>query len=177
MLSKEYPFLNTKYAISVCRIEPENNIHLILEAFAEQRKKILVLIGNWKNSSYGLHLLNTFSSLSNFYLLDAIYDPQIVNFLRSHAIMYIHGHSAGGTNPSLVEAMFLGLPVFAFDCVYNKYTTEGHCVYWSNAQELSKVLEQSDESKLHIIGEKMKHIADVKYRWDIISAKYEELFI
>ncbi len=177
MLVKKYPFINNEYAISVCRIEPENNIYLILEAFAEQKEKTLVLIGNWKNSDYGLHLRNTFSSLSHLYLLDAIYDPHIINLLRSQAALYIHGHSAGGTNPSLVEAMFLGLPVFAFDCVYNKYTTEDSCIYWSNAQELNKALIQNDESKLHNIGEKMKCIAQARYRWNIISSKYEELFV
>ena len=61
-------------------------------------------------------------------MLDPVYDLHRVNWLRSHAAVYIHGHSAGGTNPSLVEAMCLGLPVFAFDCVYNRATTENRCL-------------------------------------------------
>jgi putative lipase involved disintegration of autophagic bodies len=48
----------------------------------------------------------------------------------------VHGHSAGGTNPSLVEAMNFGLPILAFDCVYNRATTEDKCKYWKTAEDI-----------------------------------------
>jgi len=167
---------NQFYAITVCRIEPENNTHLVLEAFSRQTELPLVAVGNWKNSEYGLGLLEKYAGFPHIHLLDPIYDSEKINALRSNAFVYVHGHSAGGTNPSLVEAMFLSLPVFAFDCVYNRYTTENQCVYWSNADELYAYISQYENAKLAGIGKNMKLIADNRYRWNTIVAKYESLF-
>jgi glycosyltransferase involved in cell wall biosynthesis len=176
-LAEEYPFCHERYAITVCRIEPENNIHLILQAFSRQTEVPLVMIGNWEGSSYGLNLVHEYMRLSHIRLLNPIYDIAKINFLRSHAQLYIHGHSAGGTNPSLVEAMFLGLPIFAFDCIYNRYTTENQCVYWANPEELFDDIINRDEIDLVGIGTRMKMIASNRYRWDIVVSKYEGLFM
>ena len=172
----EYTFCQERYAITVCRIEPENNIHCILEAFARQTKMPLVIVGDWKSSDYGLSLLGKYGSDSNIHLLGPIYNSERINFLRSNAFMYIHGHSAGGTNPSLVEAMFLGLPVFAFDCVYNRYTAENQCMYWSNVDELYGYITYYENVRLSEIGANMKQIAEKRYRWENIVSKYEALF-
>jgi glycosyltransferase involved in cell wall biosynthesis len=173
---QEYSFCEKPYAITVCRIEPENNVHLVLEAFSRQTAMPLVTVGNWKNSGYGLALLQEYTRFTHIHLLDPIYDPEKINALRSYSSLYVHGHSAGGTNPSLVEAMFLGLPIFAFDCVYNRYTTENQCVYWSTVDELYNYLTQYNWLKLDSIGKNMKVIAEHRYRWDTIVSKYEALF-
>ena len=122
-LFEKYPFCREPYSVTVCRIEPENNVHVILEAFSEMLDETLVFVGNWEKSEYGRSLKEKFSVCKNILLLDPIYEPHTVNWLRSNARVYIHGHSAGGTNPSLVEAMNLSLPILAFDCVYNRATT------------------------------------------------------
>jgi glycosyltransferase involved in cell wall biosynthesis len=176
MLYPEYPFCKDQYAISVCRIEPENNIHVILKAFSLQKDMPLVVVGNWQDGNYGSRVYQTYVQFANIFLLDPIYNSAKINFLRSHAYLYIHGHSAGGTNPSLVESMFLGLPVFAFNCVYNRYTTENQCLYWSNVDELYSYIAQWDKLQLQQMGKKMKMIADSKYRWANIVEKYEALF-
>ena len=116
-LFEKYPFCREPYSVTVCRIEPENNVHVILEAFSKMPDETLVFVGNWEKSEYGRSLKEKFSVCKNIHLLAPIYEPHIVNWLRSNAHVYIHGHSAGGTNPSLVEAMNLSIPILAFDCV------------------------------------------------------------
>jgi len=172
---KKYDFIKKPYAITVCRIEPENNIHLIIGAFENIEKISLVIVGNWKNSKYGKILKNRNNNIKNIYLLDPIYNIDEISFLRSNALIYIHGHSAGGTNPSLVEAMYLQLPIFAFDCVYNRETTENKALYWQNKYELRKLLFNTDNYKLKQISFDMKEIANRRYIWKNISEKYFSL--
>ena len=102
----------------------------------------LVIVGNWGNSEYGQALREKYRAVERFHLLDPVYDPELLNCLRGSADLYIHGHGAGGTNPSLVEAMHLGLPIIAFGCAFNRETTEGAARYFDNADELVAVLRQ-----------------------------------
>lgn len=175
-VNAQYPFLNGKYAFSVCRIEPENNLHIILDAFSKQNIFPLIIVGNWKSSKYGLDLLEKYATMDHVHLIDPIYDQKILNQMRSNAYVYIHGHSAGGTNPSLVEAMFLGLPIFAYGVNYNIETTENCAFYFLNSMELQKLIKNIDDNYLKSIGEKMSEISHRRYRWDLISDKYAELF-
>ncbi len=174
-LELKYPFISTKYAITVCRIEPENNIDKILEAFKNCNFN-MVIIGNWNTSKYSNNLYTKYKKYPNIYLLNPIYDIDVISFLRSKASIYVHGHSAGGTNPSLVEAMFLGLGIFAYDCSYNKETTEGACKYWSNSSQLKNLIQAYCLEDLNKIGQKMHDIAEHRYKWSTITAKYEKLF-
>jgi glycosyltransferase involved in cell wall biosynthesis len=164
------------YAVTICRIEPENNIHCILDCFSRQDKVRLTVVGNWRDSKYGNRLLTMYNDREHINLLEPIYDHDKLKTLRSNARLYIHGHSAGGTNPSLVEAMILGLPILAFDCEYNRYTTEDRCLYWSNSDTLYETIKEIDLVDLESIGKTMKSIADRRYRWKSIVEKYESLY-
>lgn len=172
---KKYPFLNAKYAFKVCRIEPENNVHLILEAFSEYTMLNVVIVGNWNNSPYGKLLKSQYDSFENIYLLDPIYDQIILNQLRSNCYLYIHGHSAGGTNPSLVEAMWLGLCIIAYDIGYNKETTANKARYFSEKSDLISQLKSISKTEISIISVEMKRIAKEMYTWSVISDKYRRL--
>lgn len=174
-LFEKYPFCKSPYAVTVCRIEKENNIHLILEAFSKMPEKNLVLVGNWDRSEYGTALKEQYGAFSNIHLLDPVYEGHEVNFLRSNACLYIHGHSAGGTNPSLVEAMNLGLPVLAFDCIYNRATTEEKALYWKSAGELENLL-LTAQNGLETAGKAMKEAAERLYTWQKIAGEYNALW-
>ena len=173
---EKYAFLSKRYAFKVCRIEPENNLDMILESFKDFTKYPLVIVGNWSNSDYGINLRSTYKDSPNIILLDPIYDQREIDLLRGNCYTYIHGHSAGGTNPSLVEAMYLGLPVLSYGVSYNRTTTEGKALYFSNSQELSALLHNQDKMKLHRVGASLKSIAKRRYDWNIIAKKYEFLF-
>ncbi|MDE5570985.1 MAG: DUF1972 domain-containing protein [Prevotella sp.] len=166
----QYGVEKEAYAISVCRIEPENNCHIILEAFATSGKR-LVYIGNWERSEYGRWLKNRYSKFANITIHAPEYDLDTLYVLRSHAAAYIHGHSAGGTNPSLVEAMFFGKPILAFDVIYNRATTNNQAYYFSNTDELIGLLEHT-----YMDGTSMKNIAKEQYTWRKIASQYEALY-
>jgi glycosyltransferase involved in cell wall biosynthesis len=172
----KYPFLNGQYAFKVCRIEPENNIHLVLEAFARHGKLPLVLVGNWDNSEYGTDLRKLYRQYSNLYLLDPIYQHDELNMLRSNCALYVHGHSAGGTNPSLVEAMYLGLPVLSFGVIYNRITTQERAIYFETVEDIILALRKLPSLDLGQVAHDMKWIADMRYTWSIITKKYALAF-
>lgn len=174
-LFEKYPFCREPYSVTVCRIEPENNVHVILEAFSEMLDKTLVFVGNWEKSEYGRSLKEKFSVCKNIHLLDPIYEPHSVNWLRSNARVYIHGHSAGGTNPSLVEAMNLSLPVLAFDCVYNRATTEEKCLYWKIAEDLQNLM-KNKSGKFAEIAREMGETGKRLYSWERIARQYNALY-
>jgi len=170
--------INSKgYAFKVCRIEPENNIHIILEAF-KNNKIPLIIVGNWSYSKYGENLRIKYALYSNIQMLDAIYDQVVLDELRNNCLIYIHGHSVGGTNPSLVEAMNLGLAVVAYNVPFNVVTTEDNALFFSNSKELELHLNNIHENKidLELIRNKMREIANRRYVWDIVTEKYANLF-
>ncbi len=170
-----YPFIKDRYAVKVCRIEPENNVCMILEAFSRQQRLPLVVIGNWEGSEYGRQLRERFRHFDNLHLLDPIYDLEPLNKIRSNAWIYVHGHSAGGTNPSLVEAMWLGLAVLAFDVPYNRITTMDKAHYFDTADSLVEALGALDESSKSENAGAMRNIAEERYIWRRISDQYSEI--
>jgi glycosyltransferase involved in cell wall biosynthesis len=171
----QYPFMKKPYAFKVCRIEPENNVHLILETFSELSRHTLVIVGNWTKNAYGLELRERYKNYSNIYMLDPIYNQRSLDLLRSNALVYIHGHSAGGTNPSLVEAMYLGLPIVAFDVSYNRTTTESKAIYFKTTTDLAKIIQTAAIGKLLELGVEMKQVAERRYVWKKIAKSYARL--
>ncbi len=175
-IKNQFPFTKFEYAFKVCRIEPENNIKLILEAFSRQTKYHLVIIGNWENSEYGKNLFSTYSKFENLHLCNPIYDLSILNQIRSNAFMYIHGHSAGGTNPSLVEAMYLSIPIIAFDINYNRETTENKAYsYFKDSENLVQILNDINVEELIESRNQVFNIAKSRYTWKIITDKYYQI--
>lgn len=173
------------YAISVCRIEPENNCHISLEAFAQAQTLPILFIGNWEHSEWARQLYRRYESAAPYVKLSqAIYDLDVLYTLRAHAALYIHGHSAGGTNPSLVEAMFFGKPIFAYDVSYNRESTFGKAAYFQDAHQLQALVEGlsmgCEEPHLsgaeHCSGAEMARLAQENYRWEDIAARYENLY-
>lgn len=172
---ENYPFLNRPYAFKVCRIEPENNINMVLEAFSKMPQYTLVMIGNWNNSDYGKELYSEYKQYPNLLLLNPIYDQRTLDLIRGNAYVYLHGHSAGGTNPSLVEAMYLSLPVIAYDVSYNRATTENKAFYFKNAESIIQIIENTKFAAFRETRMQMKEIAVRRYTWNVVAQKYDFL--
>jgi glycosyltransferase involved in cell wall biosynthesis len=167
-VSKEMISSDDGFALALCRIEPENNVEMILEAFS-QTDKPLKFIGNWDSSEFGRSMKSKFSIFNHIDIIDPIYDIDKLSLLRSSCSFYVHGHSAGGTNPSLVEMMHFGKTIFCFDCNYNRASTEDKADFFADANvlvELMKLQETIDN------GQSMLEIAQRRYTWDIVRKQY-----
>ena len=172
----EFPFFLEKYACAVCRIQPDNNIELILNAFSAIEFP-LVMIGNWGSSDFGVECKKKYTTYRNLYLLDAIYDADRLNMIRSNCSIYVHGHSAGGTNPSLVEAMHLGLNILSFKSGYNEITTHHLAKYFDSVDSLVELIHSFNESDVNFNNEAMQDYAKQHYTWQGVSSKYRDLLL
>jgi glycosyltransferase involved in cell wall biosynthesis len=171
-IMKELTIADNGYALALCRIEPENNVELILESFSKTNKP-LKFIGNWDNSEFGSLMKNKYQKYSNIEIIDPIYDIDNLFEIRQKCSFYVHGHSAGGTNPSLVEMMHFGKIIFAFDCNYNRASTEDKAQFFFDSGELVDLVNRSLSSHN---GNDMKEIAERRYTWKIVKQQYFDLF-
>jgi len=161
------------YYLSVARIEPENNCELILQAFAETPEWNLVFVGNWDASEYGRSLKTRYMGQPNLHVVDPIYDLAVLAALRRDAYGYVHGHSVGGTKPSLVEALFHTSRVLAFDCAFNRSTLDNKGAYFSNVAQLCERLENFVHQE---IEHKDIQLLRQRYRWGSIAKAYMDAF-
>jgi glycosyltransferase involved in cell wall biosynthesis len=160
------------YALALCRIEPENNVEMILESFSQTNKK-LMFIGNWNNSDFGQEMKSKYQDYENIDIVSPVYELDKLFELRQKCSFYVHGHSAGGTNPSLVEMMHFNKNILAFDCNYNRASTEDNAEFFSNVDDLVQKIEQENSFNN---ADSMKEIAKRRYTWKIVKQQYFNLF-
>lgn len=150
-------------ALTICRIEPENNLELLIQGALQSHVSRYTIVGNWNNSEYGRTLRRRYQSELKLSLLDPIYDANHLAELRESCAIYLHGHSVGGTNPSLVEMLFYDCALCCFDVVYNRVTASDCASYFKNVAELTNCINA-------VI--KPKSISDVKQTRVALRSKY-----
>ncbi|HMP94345.1 MAG TPA: DUF1972 domain-containing protein [Phnomibacter sp.] len=174
-LVAKYPFLEEEYYVSVSRAQEDNNLHLLLEAFSKMPDRQLVLVSNWGISDYSIKLKQEYKQYSNLHMIGPIYNQTELDTIRGHAKWYIHSHKYCGTAPSLVEAMYLGLPVIAFANETNRYSTEFKALYFETVEDLQRIIQQLSEAERTTMAASMKEIAQRRYTWEYIAHKYLEV--
>lgn len=137
-------------ALTICRIEPENQLEMLIDACLASKKIIkYTIIGNWNHSKYSRDLRIKYQSLQKIKMLDPIYDVNILKKYRMESSIYLHGHSVGGTNPSLVEMLFFNGSIFAYDCIFNRETAKDQAIYFKTSEDLCCQLD-SEYGKIKI---------------------------
>jgi len=166
-----------QYYLLIARMEPENNIEMIIRGYLESGCNYpLIIIGNTQNK-YGRFLFKKYASASVRFP-GSIYDTALINSLRHFSALYFHGHSVGGTNPSLLEAMACRCNIAAHDNVFNKAILGDDAEFFSNVHEVKKIIIQpfqQDVNSQHAQNniEKIKTI----YNWQKIVDDYENIFL
>ncbi|NEK25143.1 DUF1972 domain-containing protein [Sulfitobacter sp. JBTF-M27] len=168
---EKYNISPFEYDFALARAQPDNNIEMILDAYSRVPKDLL-FISNWSSSTFGREILERFQRYSNIRLIGPVYDPVEINTLRSFSRVYIHGHSAGGTNPTLVEAMHAELPIVAFDVNFNRHTTENAALFFKDSSELESIINNLTSEDRTKVAMNLKEIAERRYRWDQIYEDY-----
>ena len=134
-----YNLVEHGYNILIARLEPENNIETVIKAHLDSGiEPPLLIIGN-HNTHYGQYLYKSYNS-ENIRFLGAIYNQNTLNNLRYYSSKYFHGHSVGGTNPSLIEAMASNSFIFAHDNVFNKNILGPDAFYFDSTDTLTQLL-------------------------------------
>ena len=135
--------LEEKTALTICRIEPENNIELLIAGALASKLEKYTLIGNWENSAYGKALKAKYASELKIQLLDPIYDvDKLVNY-REACTYYLHGHSVGGSNPSLIEMLPYKCHILCYDCGFNRETAGSDAQYFASPNDLATLIDMS----------------------------------
>jgi glycosyltransferase involved in cell wall biosynthesis len=166
-----------EYYLVVCRLEPENHVKEIITGFAKSKSlRKLTIVGDCKsNTKYVGELLKSCDDRIRF--IGTVYDKELLRAIRYHAFAYIHGHSVGGTNPSLLEALGCGNIVIAHDNVFNR-EVGGIFEYFSDSEGVSWAIHKLESNNAeHIdIARKASHaIIRGKYTWGKITEDYIRL--
>lgn len=174
---KKYALTPYDYDVLIARFEPENNIEMVLEAFSKSStKRQFVLIGNYKSTEFGIKMAEKFSFDKRIRFLGGIYDQNMLDNIRFYSNLYFHGHSVGGTNPSLLEAMGSSSLICYHKNDFNEAILEKDGFSFSTSDELSEII----DSKLKIENQKIieNNILKIKniYSWEIITNQYENYF-
>jgi glycosyltransferase involved in cell wall biosynthesis len=167
-----------KYALLVARFVPENTVgEFIAAARVIAHRYPVVLVGS---SGYGGELDRAAAELAEQHRavrwLGHVSDDAVLHSLWQHAGAYFHGHSVGGTNPALVQAMAAGAPVVARDTVYNREVLgdAGEYVAPHPAKIADAMLDMLDSpDKQRAAGEHSRLRAQEAYTWGAVCADYE----
>ena len=170
-LLDQYDLLPYNYDLVVARLQPENNIELILDGvLVTSSKRKCVVIGN-HHTKYGRYLKNKYNN-EKIVFLGGIYNIEVLNSLRYYSQIYFHGHSVGGTNPSLLEAMASKALICAHYNVFNKTVLNKDAFYFENTGDIIRLLNRKIDKQGHkFLANNFQKIIEI-YPWDKINKQY-----
>lgn len=164
-------------ALTICRIEPENNLDLMIQGALESHLSLYIIVGNWNNSEYGRALRERYEFESRLALVDPIYDAIRLAELRESCAIYLHGHSVGGTNPSLVEMLFYDCKLCCFDVVYNRVTAGASAIYFKSVPELAMRINTILEVGSIDCELQVREALRSKYKSEVVASAYLEAML
>jgi glycosyltransferase involved in cell wall biosynthesis len=177
-LLKRWNLTPNGYFLIIARIEPENNVSTILDGYVASGSQIPFAVIGSTNTKYGKQLKERFRDASVLFL-EGIYDNDALNNLRSFSRMYFHGHSVGGTNPSLLEAMGAGALVAAHANIFNASVLGDDGYFFSSPDDVSRLIKEHGagvERETRYRSNNLEKVREL-YSWDRIVDSYDQLFL
>ena len=167
-----------RYHLVVARLEPENNVHLAMAGYAGAGLKLpMVVVGAAPYGKKYVAALARISEESGIRMLGAVWDQELLTALYGGCLTYIHGHSVGGTNPSLLRAMGAASPVLALDVEFNREVLQDSGVFWDCPGSLGDLLAnaEANEDLFSALGRRAQQRAQEAYDWEAVTDQYERL--
>jgi len=173
---KEFNLQPYSYYMMVARLEPENNIETILDGYVKSgAKEPFIIIGGLYNG-FSKYLLEKFKNFENIKFIGGIYDYSKLSSLRWFSKLYFHGHSVGGTNPSLLEAMASNAYIVAHDNIFNKYVLGEDGFYFSSSEDVANIINNyTNKYREQFIQNNREKIKNV-YNWEKVGEDYLKVF-
>lgn len=166
------------YDLVIARLEPENNVEMIIKGFIAGRSgRKLVIIGSL-DTEFAKYLVSEYAENEFLLFVGGIYDELQLQFLRQNSTFYYHGHSVGGTNPSLIEAMAAGAFVIAHDNEFNRSVLGTDNYYFKCDENIRDIIVGNKLSDLEISEIKKSSIKNIEenFQWSDIATSYIETF-
>ena len=167
------------YHLVVARFEPENHVNVIVDGYSNSAAKLpLVVVGSAPYSAaYTERIAATAAADARVLMLGGIWDQTLLDQLYANARTYLHGHSVGGTNPSLLRAMGAGTAVIAWDVVFNREVVGSGAEFFTSEREVTESLHaaERDSEATAELGKQLRARAVRLYNWDDVALQYEEL--
>lgn len=168
-----------EYHLVVARFEPENHVREIVEGYRRSAASLpLLLVGSAPYAAeYRQAIEDAAGGDPRIRLVGSIYDQDLLDVLYAHASTYLHGHSVGGTNPSLLRAIGAGTPVVAYDVGFNREVVDDDGWFFSTPEQLAEQLAEieSDPAAAVRRGVRNRHRAESAFSWDDVTSDYEDL--
>jgi glycosyltransferase involved in cell wall biosynthesis len=172
----EYGLYKYQYFLLMARMEPENNIEMILDGYTLTNSKTrFVVIGN-TSSRFGKSLIEKYRNDSRIVFLGALFNEIKVQTLTTFCKLYFHGHSVGGTNPSLLDAMAAKAPIAVHNNVFNNSVVKGNALQFKSPTDVFNLINANHYSNESFIRNNYATIAD-DYTWEKIVNQYEYYFL
>ena len=178
---EEFGLKSEEYYILIARLEPENNIVMAIEGYLhskENGRRPLIVVGK-TNTPHGKELVEKYGNERNVEFVGGIYDFKKLDSVRHFSKAYFHGHSVGGTNPSLLEAMAAGCFIFAHDNIFNRAVLKENAFYYPSADKVTEYLNRIDTiaegSKIQYTARNIEVIRN-EYSWESLIDKHEIYF-
>jgi len=169
----EYQVEAYNFNMLIARFEPENNLETILDGVVLATHKMpFLVVGNHNTNKFGAYLKEKFKNEDNIRFLGGIYNLEHLNNLRYYSSLYFHGHSVGGTNPSLLEAMASKALIIAHDNEFTKSILKDDAFYFSTKEDVKQTI-NSLNKKNHI--DKLENCytkIEEEFNWNKINKKY-----
>lgn len=174
---KKYGLKKNAYHLVVSRLEPENHVHVIIGGYGREKRDCpLAVVGNLKDNEYVKSLQN--SANENVLFLGGIYNKQELEIVRANALDYLHGHSVGGTNPSLLEAMASKNLCICHDNIFNREVVGENGCYFANETDVQILLVdiEKDSAKFDAMRTGVFQKILSYYTWEAMTKKYDDVF-
>jgi len=168
-----------RYHLVVARLEPENQVREIVAGYVDSKAQLpLLVVGDAPYADeYRACVRAVAAGDPRVRFLGSVWDSELLDTLYAHAASYLHGHSVGGTNPSLLRALGAGAPVSAYDVVFNREVAGAAGVYFSTPADVAELCEavEADPESATARGAAGQADAAIRYRWSDVASAYEAL--